>query len=369
MIHPNNHSREELDAATRNYYDTWKERYLEPACTSGQMRVKSESATAAYTVSEAHGYGMLFTVMMEGHDPEAQSLFDGLYSYFRAHPSGENKDLMAWAQDATCRDVLGNGSAADGDLDIAYAMLLADAQWGSGGAINYRAEGLKVIAAVLSAETATQNFVQIGSWVKNDARADGTRSSDMIPSYFRAYNKASGEARWLSAVDKVYDMVSHLQGGVASNSGLLPDFIVDADTDAPQPAPPSWLEGSHDGHYNYNACRDPWRIGSDYLLHGEPRARDAVRKMNAFFRKTTGDDPTKLVDGYDLSGNAYGGNAGPAFIAPIAVGAMIEPEGGSNQAWLNALWDHLQSKDQNSYYNDSLQLAAMLVISGNVWTP
>lgn len=369
VIYPNHHSRAELDAATSAYYDVWKERYLEPACKPGQYRVHSQSATAAYTVSEAHGYGMLFTVLMHGYDSEAQDLFDGLYAYFRDHPSGQSDDLMAWAQDADCKDVMGDGSAADGDLDIAYALLLADAQWGSTSSIDYLAEGKEVIAAILAKETAAQNFVQIGSWVTTDPRADGTRSSDLIPSYFRAYNVASGEMRWSSAVDKAYALVGHIQDGVAKDSGLLPDFIVDADTDAPVPAPASWLEGAHDGHYNYNACRDPWRIGTDYLLHGEVRARDAVRKMNAFIRQVTSDDPTKIADGYDLQGKAYGGNAGPAFVGPFVVSAMIEPESGSNQSFLNAAWDHLLSKDEQTYYNDSLKLATMLVVSGNFWAP
>ena len=39
-------------------------------------------------------------------------------------------------------------SATDGDLDIAFGLLLADKQWGSAGAINYLAEARKVIAAI-----------------------------------------------------------------------------------------------------------------------------------------------------------------------------------------------------------------------------
>ena len=43
-----------------------------------------------------------------------------------------------------------SGSATDGDLDIAFALLLADKQWGSGGA--YLAEAKKVIAAIKEKE-------------------------------------------------------------------------------------------------------------------------------------------------------------------------------------------------------------------------
>jgi len=39
-------------------------------------------------------------------------------------------------------------SAADGDLDIAYALLLADRQWGSCGTVNYLLEAQRVLVDV-----------------------------------------------------------------------------------------------------------------------------------------------------------------------------------------------------------------------------
>ena len=42
---------------------------------------------------------------------------------------------MAWAQNQSCQNVSGPDSATDGDLDIAYALLLADRQWAINGAI------------------------------------------------------------------------------------------------------------------------------------------------------------------------------------------------------------------------------------------
>lgn len=63
-----------------------------------------------------------------------------MYRYFRAHPSEINPDLMAWQQADTGTEIIdinGVDSATDGDMDIAYALLLADSQWGSSGEINY----------------------------------------------------------------------------------------------------------------------------------------------------------------------------------------------------------------------------------------
>ena len=47
------------------------------------------------TVSEAHGYGMMLAALMAGYDPEAQSIFDGLFAFYRDHPSSLTPGLMA----------------------------------------------------------------------------------------------------------------------------------------------------------------------------------------------------------------------------------------------------------------------------------
>ena len=56
-------------------------------------------------------------------------------------------------------DASGQGrtsSATDGDMDIAYSLLLADKQWGSDGEIDYLKQGKKVIDAIME-----RNFKRI----------------------------------------------------------------------------------------------------------------------------------------------------------------------------------------------------------------
>ena len=66
---------------------------------------------------------------------------------------------------------------------------------------------------------------------------------------------------------------------VPRRTGLLPDFVVRG-----RPAKPRYLEGEHDGHYAWNACRTPWRIGTDAALSGDPGARAAVARMSRWAR-------------------------------------------------------------------------------------
>ncbi len=358
----------ELDAATASRYDLWKARYLEPACTDGQVRIHPPS-TGPYTVSEGHGYAMLATVIMAGHDPEARPLFDGLYAYFTEHR--DTQGLMAWAQSASCANVMGADSATDGDLDVAYALLLADRQWGSDGAIDYRTRGLELADAILAAEIhPTADTVLVGDWVDaSDSHYDGSRTSDFMTGHFRSFAGATNAARWTEVLDKTYGVVAALQADHAPSTGLLPDFVVSATSASPRPAPAGWLEGSDDGRYGYNACRVPWRLATDYLMSGEMRARDAVRRINAWIRSTTGDDPSRVVDGYRLNGDATGTGPDLAFVAPFGVSAMVEPTHGTNQPWLDALWDRVAAADLDQYYGNTLALLAMIVMSGNWWAP
>jgi endo-1,4-beta-D-glucanase Y len=371
VISPAGYDTADLDDATAEAYDAWKDAYLEPACEPGHYRVRTSPATSAYTVSEGHGYGMLITVLMAGHEPEARVIFDGLHAYFVAHPSGVDPNLMAWAQDRRCENVEGDGSATDGDLDIAFALLLAHRQWGSNGAVDYRGEAARVITAILDSEVHQGNFVLVGDWASDpsDSHHTGTRPSDFMVDHFRAFHETTGEPRWSDVIDTTYAIVNHLQEQYAARTGLLPDFVVDAQTASPSPAPQDWLEGENDGRYGWNACRVPWRLAMDYLVSGDPRARDAVRRINEFFRDQTGDDPTAVVDGYELDGRPVGDYDDTAFVAPLAVAAMIEPATGTNGPWLDRLWDDLTGREPGEYYGDSLRLLSMIVVSGNWFAP
>src|SRR5690349_1424336 len=88
------HPQARLDATLLKLWRQWRDDYLVRGCTPGTYRVRTSSGTAAYTVSEGHGYGMVLAALMG-----ARRSFNGLYRYFREHPSSIAPGLMAWAQD------------------------------------------------------------------------------------------------------------------------------------------------------------------------------------------------------------------------------------------------------------------------------
>ena len=367
-----------LDQTTKTFYDEWKAHYLVNGCQPSHSYVYysvdpgyTPDPTNAITTSEAHGYGMLILALMAGYDPKAQADFDAMYRYFLNHQSTITPSLMAWQQITGCvPSPDGTDSATDGDLDIAYALLLADRQWGGSGSINYLAEGRKIIAAVMNAEINTKVwFVRLGDWTSSSHT--GTRTSDFMMDHFRSFQRFGGDANWSRVLDKCYSIIDWMQTHDSAATGLLPDFIINTST-TPAPAGPDYIgEGPYTGQYSYNACRTPWRLATDYLVSGDSRALAALNKLNAWIRSKTDDDPASIRAGYNLTdGSALDAeDTSMAFTAPFAVSAMVNA---SNQPWLNKLWTNLTTTtllQEGSYFGNTIKMIDLIVLSGNWWSP
>ncbi|MFB9878703.1 glycosyl hydrolase family 8 [Planobispora siamensis] len=367
MLRPSG-SQATLDQKVVDYYRRWKAAFVRQNCGNGWYQVFSPDADHPY-VAEAQGYGMVITATMAGADPDAKKIFDGLLKYVLDHPSSITPGLHAAEQDASCRSVNGGDSATDGDLDIAYGLLLADRQWGSSGAYNYRQLAIRHINAIKAGEVnPTTKLLKLGDW----SSAGGehywiSRSSDWMAAHFKAFRKATGDAAWDTIRANHQNLITSLQSRYAPGTGLLPDFVVDTDTTA-RPAPGEVLEDPNDGNYWWNACRTPWRIGDDAVTSGDATSLAAARKLNAWIKSKTGGDPAKIVNGYRLNGTALSGGGDPAFFAPFAVAAMTDP---GSQAWLDALWNRMLATplDTSGYFSASIQLQVMITVTGNHWVP
>ncbi len=386
-IKPNYVSQNQLDDEVRKKYNEWKTRYLKKhPKKSDQYYVfynleKEAAPDNAVSCSEGHGYGMLISALMAGYDPQAKDYFDGLYRFYKAHPSVNNPALMAWQQIKTgAGDIIdtppsnsddGSRSATDGDMDIAYALLLADKQWGSSGPIDYLSEGKAAIAAIMKEDVNQQKWsLKFGDWVENNDPDYGlaTRPSDFMLSHLRAFGNAAGDPNWAKVADNTYGIIQTISTKYSSTTGLLPDFVVWSNGGY-APSPPNLLETDRDGYFSWNAARVPWRVPVDYLLSGDTRALNQTKLTNAWISKKTNGNPSKIVAGYKLNGDPLDDNdPAIAYSAPFAVSAMVDS---SNQNWLNTLWKSIVNAptSSNSYYGNSIRLLCMITISGNWWDP
>ncbi|HTI61101.1 glycosyl hydrolase family 8 [Mucilaginibacter sp.] len=368
-IKPDHITQQQSDGLTLDFYRQWKQRYIKTGCNANEYYVWFERKGEKQCVSEGQGYGMVITVLMAGADPSAKVTYDGLFNYYKAHRNNHGY-LMAWAQNKNCRNI-DQSSATDGDMDIAYSLLLADKQWGSKGNVNYLKESRNIIGAIMKYEINPKTWsVKLSDAVEYDSKDYfDMRSSDFMPANFKAFERATGDIRWGKVVNNNYELFAYMARTYSADAGLIPDFIININNKA-KPAQPHFLESKYDGYYNYNACRVPWRIATDYLMTGDPRAKAINDRINGWIRQTTSGNPDNISAGYTLAGNDIKGRYFEAlsFIGPFAVSAMVDKK---NQKWLNAVWDYLVNfklKDYD-YYDNSIKLLDMIILSGNYWEP
>ena len=369
-IKPNHVTPAQMDASVKANYNAWKAAAVVnvPSLPGGKA-VKFNNA-AYLAVSEGLGYGMLISVLMAGHDPEAQTIFDGLLKTVRARPAysipnGGGRYLMDWrlAADGSSQAAAGGGwNAMDGDQDIAMALLMADRQWGSAGTWNYKQEGINTINAMKAF-----NMKPDGT-TKGLSTPDVSRTSDYMIGHFRAYAKATGDSFWsATAIDRSFALVDRMQSVYSPGVGLIPDFIVETHTATPKPSPGYMGDFVNtEMHYFMNAQRNPWRWGTDYVHTGDTRWKGVVSKLMTTLVAKTGGNPNNMGMGYQLNGASMGtswNNMG--MIAGAMNGAQVDA---SFQPYLNASWDWVNSHFVTSYYDSELSLLSMLVASGNWWT-
>ena len=195
------------------------------------------------------------------------------------------------------------------------------------------------------------------------------RSSDFIPAELRSFSSIDSSSIWKKVVDSNYSLFLFLQKSFSKDAGLVPDFIQHINT-KPRPADMFYLESKYDGSYNYNACRVPWRIATDYILHGDIRSKQFVEPINTWIRTTTNDDPDNISAGYTLAGIDLKTRNFEAlsFISPFSISAMVDSK---NRIWLNKLWDYIINFKLTDfdYYDNSIKMRSLIILSHNYWAP
>jgi endo-1,4-beta-D-glucanase Y len=298
-------------------YAKWKTDLLVTEA-NGRFRVRrpnSSGAVANSTVSEGIAYGMLLSVYAND-----QPTFDGLWLYSQDHLD-ENK-LMHWyiGPDGS---VLGTGAASDGDEDMAFALIVADARWGGKGSLNKN----YIELAKTQIDLMWQHEV-------DHTRGDVFMAGDQFnggevinisyfaPAFYRAFGRVTGKTSdWNKVVESTYSVLAktlNTQNGNANN-GLVPAWSTPAGV--PMSPPGANMPTNH----QLDSCRTPFRLAQDYCWNAEPRALSYLQKISSFYSTVT---VAAMVDAYDLNGTprpsqvTTGGPRQAAFVGPAGAGAM-----------------------------------------------
>jgi endo-1,4-beta-D-glucanase Y len=366
-IKPSHVTQEEINTSIRNYYDYWKSTYVKQSngVTPGggyYVHTRGTGGTGnEITTSEAHGYGMIIFALMAGYDSQAKMYFDGMYNMFDKHRSTGDPYNMSWLIDKSELKSKDQDDATDGDMDIAYALLLAHYQWGEHGEIRYLTQAQRKINNGIKNTDISHSTkrVLLGSWSTDQ---DATRSSDWMIDHFKAYQEATDDSFWDDTTKTVYDLINRITTTYSPETGLMPDFVNDF---PPRPAHPMFLEAKTDGDYSWNACRYPWRLATAYAHYGSPETRAAANTVVNWLKKNTRGDSKSIRAGYKLDGTPLVTYGSVAFTSPFTAACIVDS---SHQSYLNSGWDTIANWKE-SYYGDTINLLCMLLISGNWWAP
>jgi endo-1,4-beta-D-glucanase Y len=367
-IYPRSYRNEDVQAA----YAQWKNDTVTTDGARGFRRVKRPNEPGTLnpnsTVSEGIGYGMILAVYLDD-----QSLFDDLWQYEQQFLDG-NSGLMNWyiKSDGSGPDSGGSGPATDADEDMAFALVMADKQWG-GQLVklkkNYSDIALDQIVKVWNNEIF--NYKYLKPWPTADSST--INLSYFAPAYYKIFAKidtTDPSRNWTALTDTMYGVLtSSLNSGNGNaNNGLVPAWC--DSSGKPNGGAFGPTGGPSPTNYQYDSCRTPFRIGLDYCWNGEARAQTYVSKTSSFFSGIT---VAKMVDGYDLNGNPHaqfqtGANAliqSSAFIGPAGVGAMSSA---TYQGFVNDAYGVLVTGKAlvgGTYYDDSWMVLSLLMMSAN----
>jgi endo-1,4-beta-D-glucanase Y len=333
-IYPSGYRNEDVTAA----YAQWKGDTVTTSGAGGFRRVQrlpSDSVPPALgsTVSEGVAYGMLIAVYMND-----QPLFDDLWRYEQLHlgkcpPSPgacPSMQLMDWNISADGSSSLGTGGASDADEDMAFALVMADRQWGGKGSLakTYHQFAIDQITAVWVLEVYQSSLIKPGTWGDSST----VNISYFAPAYYRVFKAVGGplpigdsgswNPNWDATIDSVYRVINSALNSASGNqsNGLVPAWCTS--NGVPNS---SAIVGGNATNYQYDSCRTPFRIALDWCWFGEPRAQAYLAKTSAFF---SGVGEQNIADGYALNGAPQPQNPGKlsaAFIGPAGVGAMSAP--------------------------------------------
>jgi len=328
-------------------YLNWKKTFV--VTEGGSMRVKSPEIDNGATVSEGIAYGMLIAVFMND-----QPLFDGLWAYWKAHGSGGTL-LMDWKIPPG-----NNGSAADSDVDAAFALIQASKQWGG----SYLNDAKTMLGQIAGAEIESgTNALKPGNQFGG---ATLTNPSYFAPAYYRLFATVdtANATKWNGVLASTYEYLNKIEG----SNGLVPAWCSNSCG--------SRGGGSYTDNdkYQYDSHRTPWRMALDVCWNGNADAKDYVTKVTSTFMSKAGTAGLgALADIYDGSGMATA-NSKPnsmSLIGTAAAGAMAA----ANQAFVDRGYqfvldgayyaDPTSKAESYTYYNATVGLLTALTLTGN----
>ncbi len=325
-------------------YDSWNNT-LVVSCDSGYRVIVTENNEE--TKVEAIGFGTLLAAYRGD-----KTKFDGLYNFYKRKRTAIANNMMAWS--VTCDDLLDPGSATDGDIDVAFALIVAHEQWGE----NYLEEARNVIQTIKSSVMITcSDLTALAPGYKSTIGGiwGGCNLTDIqyyTPAFFRVFAEVMNDDSWNKLADDTYTI---LNNSAYATTGLVPDWQSVSGI-------PGGIPATNTAYYRYDACRVPWRIALDYLWNGNIQAGTWCTIVSNW---AFGIGAANIRDGYNLDGTEHNdGYHNSSFVGGFAVAAMC-----NDQTVANSFATEMNNLPETYWFNLCTRTLYLFTMSGNFWKP
>lgn len=359
-------------------YAYWKATFVR-YCGDNEAHVIKSLKGVETTVSEGIGYGLAIAAYAGD-----KVLFDKLLNYFNARTNTHG--MMNWIyENCDGGDNKKNG-ATDAELDAAFAFVVAHKQWPDDE--RYHVKASKLIDSIQKYYFTICNDVIVQKPGDYFGGCTCTNPSYYAPGYYRVFAKFKEAEKNIKAKDfwnkAAEDAYIPLLKNAHPYTGLV---FAWANAEGGNPSD-CFYEVAGSGTFNtyqYDACRTPWRIATDYIWWGNSQAEVWTKKIVNFvkspiYKQVEVDGAIwygaggveNVVDNYYHNGlrrinpdePTWGHRHTMPFVGAFALAAMC-----SNQEDTDVFMKDLQTVTPINYYESCLGVLYLFMATGNFWNP
>jgi len=317
--------------------------------------------------NDVRSEGMSFAMMI-ALQLNRQKEFNRLWKWTKTymhHKKGPRKDYFAW-QCRTDGGIIDSSSASDGEEWFATCLFMASNRWGDDdGIYNYRVEAQKILDAMLSKITKSDNENEITNmfnmkekmvvFVPNGLADNFTDPYYHFPHYYELWARWADKNNdfWAACAEKsreFWKLNIHPKTGLSSNYAKFDGTPYDA----------PW--GGNHNDFRHDAWRVAMNIALDHVwFNKDPwQVEQSNRLLNFFYAQ--GIDTYGSL--YTVDGKVLSKEHSTGLVAMNAVAAMAA-DIQQRKEFVKALWNAQVPDGEGRYFDGTLYMLAMLQVSGN----
>ena len=317
--------------------------------------------------TEGMSYGMMMCVQLDKKEE-----FDRIWKWVKTYmylESGQNAGYFCWSNnlDGSKR---ADGPAPDGEEFFIMALLFASARWGDGeGIFEYSKHAKQIMKQAVHGSNPM--WEPSNKYIKFICGCDWSDPSYHLPHFYEMYAQLGDEEDRSLWQETAKASREYLKKACNPDNGMSAEYAEYDGSPVTRPQIKMFFGGRHDWFYS-DAYRTAANIGLDYAWFGKDEWEvDITRKLREFYSdKCFYKDGEPSFNIYETDGtkldeevlHPYG------LIATNAMSALATKEGKLDESAINAVklfWDTPLRKGVRRYYDNCLQLFAMMALSGN----